>query len=388
MNTDRSFLRRRMPSVIIGTVVVIIICFLLWSIWAPLDQIARAPGQVIPTGRVQVLQSLDGGEITQINVKEGDVVEAGELLVVLDKVKLEAAVEEARARVAALQASMTRIEAELFDRPLTFSAESKAYPEFVQNQRSLYEKRRQALSSQKQSLDRLYRMSGDELALNEPLVDSGDVAQSEIIRMRRAQEDLRRQQAGLEDRYVQDLQTEFTRTQEELVSAEQLLTQRQDALENAEIVSPVDGIVKNVRLTTLGGVLKPGDEVMTIVPTGEELIVEAKVSPSDIAFVKVDQVAEVKFDAYDASIYGGATGTVALLSPDTLVEQTNEGQGEPFYKVLIAVDTSTMRPKGGVPILIQPGMTAIAEIKTGTNTVFEYLSKPILKTTDEAMTER
>lgn len=386
--TDRIRVTRRMGKTIIAVVALAITSFFVWSLFAPLDQIARAPGQVIPTGRVQVLQSLDGGKITEINVVEGDTVEAGELLVVLDKVKLAASVEEATARVAALKATMARIEAELFDRPLNFPPETAAYPEFVNNQRSLYLKRQQALRSQTQSLDRLFRMAGEELALNQPLVATGDVAQSEIIRMQRSQEDLRRQKAGLQDQYVQDLQTEFTRTQEELVSAEQLLTQRRDALENAEIRSPVRGIVKNVRLTTLGGVLGPGDEVMSIVPTGKELIVEAKVSPADIAFVKIGQNAQIKFDAYDSSIYGGANGTVTLISPDTLVEQTADGPGEPFYKVNIQVDTSAMRPKQGETIEIQPGMTAMAEIRTGTNTVFEYLTKPILKTTDEAMTER
>lgn len=385
--TDRARITGRMGKVIIAVVTLAIVSFFAWSFVAPLDQIARAPGQLIPAGRVQVLQSLDGGKITQINVVEGDIVESGELLVVLDKVKLAASVEEATARVAALKATMARIEAELFDRPLVFPAAVQNYPQFMANQRSLYSKRRQAIGSQAESLERLFQMAGDELALSQPLVETGDVAQSEIIRMRRGQEDLRRQKAGLMDQYVQDLQTEFTRTQEELVSAEQLLTQRRDALENAEITSPVRGIVKNVRLTTLGGVLRPGDEVMTIVPLGEELIVEAKVSPADIASVKIGQVAEVKFDAYDASIYGGAEGTVKLISPDTIVEQTSKGPGEPFYKVKIEVDTAAMRPKRGEKIELQPGMTAMAEIKTGTNTVFEYLTKPILKTADQAMTE-
>jgi adhesin transport system membrane fusion protein len=385
---ERARKSARMSRLIIAIVITTILAFFVWAIIAPLDQIARAPGQVIPTGRVQVLQSLDGGQITEIRVREGDIVEAGELLVVLDKVKLAAAVEEAKARVAALKATMARIEAELFDKPLNFPPESKAYPEFVANQTSLYLKRKQALDSQTRSLERLYKMVGDELALNQPLVGTGDVAQSEIIRMMREQEDLRRQRAGLEDRYVQDLQTEFTRTQEELVSAEQLLTQRKDALDNAEIFSPVRGIVKNVRITTVGGVLKPGDEVLTIVPTGKELIIEAKVSPTDIAFVKVGQTAKVKFDAYDASIYGGAEGVVTLISPDTLVEQTKDGAGDPFYKVNIAVDTSDMRPRPGERIEIQPGMTSIAEIKIGKNTVFEYLTKPILKTANEAMTEK
>ncbi|MEE4199919.1 HlyD family type I secretion periplasmic adaptor subunit [Erythrobacter sp.] len=388
MNDPTHSRRFNMSRVIIIAVALVITTAVVWSIFAPLDQIARAQGQVIPTSRVQVIQSLDGGQITEIRVREGDRVKAGDLLVVLDKVKLGASVEETRARVAALTATMSRIEAELFERPLRFEAVSLEYPEFVNNQRALYARRRQALASQISSLDRLYTMAGDELDLNRPLVETGDVAAAEIIRMERSQEDIRRQQAQVQDRYVQDLQTEFTRTQEELVSAEQELTARQDALENAEIFSPVDGIVKNVRLTTVGGVLGPGDEVMTIVPLDNELIVEARVSPSDIAEVKVGQPAEVKFGAYDASIYGGASGEVILVSPDTLTDQTSEGPSDPYYRVQVRSDTSTMRPRPGETIEIQPGMIATAEIKIGTQTVFEYLSKPILKTADEALTEK
>jgi adhesin transport system membrane fusion protein len=388
MNDPTHKRRFNMSRVIIVAVALVITTAVIWSFFAPLDQIARAQGQVIPTSRVQVIQSLDGGQITEIRVREGDRVKAGDLLVVLDKVKLGASVEEARARVAALTATMSRIEAELFERPLRFEAVSLEYPEFVNNQRSLYARRRQALASQINSLDRLYVMAGNELDLNRPLVETGDVAAAEIIRMERSQEDIRRQQAQVQDRYVQDLQTEFTRTQEELVSAEQELTARQDAFENAEIFSPVDGIVKNVRLTTVGGVLGPGDEVMTIVPLGNDLIVEAKVSPSDIAEVKVGQPAEVKFGAYDASIYGGASGEVILVSPDTLTDQTSDGASEPYYRVQVVSDTSTMRPRPGETIEIQPGMIATAEIKIGTQTVFEYLSKPILKTADQALTEK
>lgn len=379
MNTSR---------IIIIAVALTIATTVVWSYFAPLDQIARAQGQVVPTSRVQVIQSLDGGQITELRVREGDRVRSGELLVVLDKVKLSAAVEESRARVAALTATMSRIEAELFQRPLQFDAVSVAYPEFVSNQRSLFVRRKQALESQMSSLDRLYAMAGEELDLNRPLVETGDVAAAEIIRMESSQEDIRRQQAQIQDRYVQDLQTEFTRTQEELVSAEQELTARQDALKNAEIFSPVDGIVKNVKITTIGGVLRPGDEVMSIVPIGNELIIEAKVSPSDIAEVKVGQPAEVKFGAYDYSIYGGARGEVTLVSPDTITDQTSDGDGEPYYRVQVRSDVSTMRPRQGQKIEIQPGMIATAEIKIGTQTVFEYLTKPIFKTASEALTEK
>lgn len=377
-------------TIIIVLVAVTIAAFIAWSFWARLDQISRARGQVIPAGRVQIIQSLDGGEITKILVREGDSVRRGQLLLVLDKVKLAAAAEEARAQVAALRATMTRVQAELLNKPLLFPADVRAYPEFVQNQQTLYNERRSALNAQLAGIRSQQRLQEQELDLNKPLVTTGDVAQSEVIRMQRMAADLGTQAEVQRGRYIQDLQAEFTKTQGDLVTAEQVLTQRQDALKNAEFRSPADGVVKNVRLTTVGGVFRPGDEVMTIVPTGDRLIVEAKVSPSDIAYVKPGQSASVKFDAYDSSIYGAGEGKVTFISPDTMSEQGPDGKAEaPYYRVHLTVDTSRMHPHyPGEKIEIQPGMTATAEIRTGESTVFRYLTKPILKTASESMGER
>jgi adhesin transport system membrane fusion protein len=184
------------------------------------------------------------------------------------------------------------------------------------------------------------------------------------------------------------LQTEYARTEEDLVTAREILAQRRDSLTDTKIRAPTNGIVKNVRLTTVGGVLRPGDEVLSIVPTGDELIVEAKMSPSDVAYVKLGQEASVKFDAYDSSIYGSAKGEVTYISPDTISEQTPAGENV-YYRVHISVDTSPMKPKKRDEVIeIQPGMTATNEILTGKNTVWRYLTKPITKTMGEAMTER
>lgn len=174
---------------------------------------------------------------------------------------------------------------------------------------------------------------------------------------------------------------------EELVTAEQTLKQRAAALADTELEAPTDGIVKNVRLTTIGGVLRPSDEVLQIVPTGEELIVEAKVSPADIAYVRLGQLASVKFDAYDSSVFGSANGVVRYISPDTLTEQ-KPNSDQVYYRVHIRVDTKSMRSRAGDKIEIQPGMTATVEIITGSNTVLKYLFKPILKTLDQSFGER
>lgn len=383
------FKTMKTSSWIIITIAIALVAFIVWSLWAELDQITRAPGKVIPIGRVQIIQSADGGVIGEIRVREGDLVRQGQVLVVLDKVKLQAGVTESSARVAALKSQMVRIKAELYDRPLSFPADVLSYTEFVSNQRQLYLKRRASLQSDLSALRSMKRLMEEELNLNLPLVRSGDVARSEIIRMQRGITDIDGQLSGKQARYIQDLQTEFTKTEEDLVTAEQVFAQRNDALKATDLVAPTNGIVKNVRLTTVGGVLRPGDEVLQIVPTGEKLIVEAQVPPRDIAFIKLGQVASVKFDAYDSSIYGPGSGKVTYVSPDTLAEQRPDGTANIYYRVNLEVDISKMRPRhAGEVIAIQPGMTVIAEILTGKNTVFRYLTKPLLKTASESMNER
>nr|WP_218845222.1 HlyD family efflux transporter periplasmic adaptor subunit [Novosphingobium marinum] len=359
-----------------------------WSFWAELDQVSRAPGQVIPTGRIQVIQSTDGGQIERILVREGDRVKEGQLLVRLEDVKLRASVGEARGKVASLMGSMARINAELFDRPLEFPSEVRDFPEFVSNQTMLYNKRRQALNDQLTSLRQMLGLMKQELDMNMPLLEQGDVSRADVLRLQRGVSDIQSQIVNVRNKYLQDLQAEYTKTEEDLVTAREILAQRTDALEDTEIRAPVDGIIKDINLTTVGGVLRPSDEVLSIVPTGDELIVEAKMSPSDVAYVRTGQPASVKFDAYDASIYGSALGEVTYISPDTLTEQTQQGESV-YYRVHITVDTSPMKPHlPGEVIEIQPGMTSTAEIQTGRNTVWRYLTKPINKTMSEALTER
>lgn len=375
-------------SLLILGIVGFFVLALLWSLWAELDQVSRAPGQVIPTGRTNLVQSADGGVITDILVREGDQVRKGQVLVRLDQVKLRASVGEAQGKVASLMSSMSRINAELFDRPLAFPPEVQNFPDFVANQSMLYTKRRQALQDQIGSLRGQLALIRQELDMNMPLLAQGDVSRADVLRLQRGVSDLEAQIVNVRNKYLQDLQAEYTKTEEDLVSAREVLAQRSDALKDTEIRAPVDGIVKNVRLTTVGGVLRASDEVMTIVPTGEQLILETRLSPTDRAYIRLGQPATVKFDAYDSGIYGTAAGTVTYISPDTITEQKAQGDAV-YYRVHVRVDTRRMKPhREGEKIVIQPGMTAVAEIQTGRSTVWRYLTKPINKTFGEAMTER
>ena len=374
---------------IILSICVALVGFIAWAQWAQLDQVTRAPGTAIPYARVQIVQSEEGGAISAIHVRAGDVVKAGDLLVELDTVKISSSVDEARAHVAALESRMARLDAELFNRPLSFPASLAGFPQFTANQRQLFARRQQAQASEVRSLRSMVDLQTQELQLNEPLVETGDVARSEIIRMQRAIVETQGRISNIQSNYVRDIQAEFTQTEEELVAARQVLTQREDSLRAAALVAPTDGIVKNVSLTTVGGVLRAGDEVLQIVPTGERLIVQAQVPPRDIAFVQTGQLARVNFDAYDSAVYGSGNGKVVYISPDTLSEQREDGSSNIYYRVNLEVDTKSMRPRGeGSVIDLQPGMTATAEILTGSQTVWQYLTKPILKTTSQSLQEK
>lgn len=375
-------------SVTLVITLITVIAFVVWSLIAEIDQISRVPGQIIPAGRLQIIQTADGGVIQEIRVREGDMVKRGQVLVVLDATKITASVEEGEAKVASLKGTLARIEAELFERPLVFAPEVQDYPDVIANQRLLYTKRREALRAEVSTLENVQRIMQEELDMSQPLLADGDVSRTEILRLQRQLTEVKGQIANRRARYVQDLQTEYAKYTDDLVTAEQSLAQRKDALGFTSIVAPTSGIVKNVRLTTVGGVLRPGDEVLQIVPTDDELIVEGRVATADIAFVKVGQEGTVKFDAFDSSIYGAANARVSYISPDSITEQTEGGGASSFYRVRVAVDTAPMRQQsGGKPVALQPGMTAVVEIKTGKNTVFKYLTKPILKTFSESLSE-
>lgn len=379
--------QRDKSSLVIFLSTFALVGFFVWAYWAEIDTVSRASGQVIPLGRVQIIQSNDGGVIDGIFVKEGDFVTKGQRLVSLDKVKIQASVDEVLAKVASYKTVKARIEAELFDKGLVFPKDVGAYEDFIANQSALYLQRRTGFQQDVQSQKNLLDLLRQELQMNLPLLDAGDVSRSTVLGLQRSVADAEGKLISIQNKYRQDLRTEYAKVEEDLESAEQILNQRMSSLRAADMYAPVDGIVKNVRLTTIGAVLSPGGEVMQIVPSQDEMIVEAKVSPSDIAYIRNGQEASINFDAYDSSIYGLAYGSVTYVSPDTLIEQKASGE-QAYYRVHIRVSLHTMRSRGGERIELQPGMTATAEIKTGRNTVLHFLIKPITKTLSESFGER
>lgn len=363
-----------------------ILVLIVWAYFAQIDQVTRASGTVIASARTQDIQAAEGGVLTDILVKEGEEVEKGQLLVRLEEERAQAAVANSGSKIAALKAKIARLEAEIFERPLVFPEGIKNYSEYIENQTQLYNRRRQAIDQDVNSLQRMMVLAQQELSMNEPLLAYGDVSQADVIKLRRQVAEIQAQITNKRNKYFEEAQSEMTKSQEELdVELEQLRDHSQ-VLEEKNLFAPTDGKVNNILITTIGGVVKPGEIIMEILPTSSDLIVEAKVSPADIAYVKEQQAASVKLDAYDYSIFGAMNGNVIYISPDTLMEQTPKGE-EPYYRVQIKITGAEFAGRSE-EIVIKPGMTASVDIKAQERSVLSYLTKPITKTFSEGLGER
>lgn len=372
---------------LVGAALASLVIFLSWSIWAELDKITRGNGQLVASSYTQVVQAVDGGSLHSLNVREGDVVQRGQLLALLDPVKAESSYQETAARTAALRANISRLRAEVFGGLPHFDRDLLKYPDFVSNQQILFSKRQEAIQQEIASLHTAMELASKELDMNLPLLKNGDVGKSDVLRLQRQVADLQGQITNRSNKYQQDSQAELAKAEEDLASVMQVLAQRKDVLNNTRLIAPVDGIIKNVRVTTLGAVLKPGEELLSIVPGGDELVIEVKIKPADIAYLKPGLPATVKFDAWDYSIHGSFQGRVDYISADTLREDTRQGE-QTFYRVKVRMNKHEILSHKGNIIELQPGMTAQVDIKTGTQSVFDYLTKPITKTLSESMGER
>jgi adhesin transport system membrane fusion protein len=361
--------------------------FLGWAAVAELEQVTRAPGKVIALSRTQSVQAPDGGVVREILVREGEPVRRNQLLVRLDDAKARAALSETQGRVAALRASLARLRSEVYGKPLEFPPELAAYPAFTTNQRQLHSRRREALDSEIRSLVESERLASQELALVLPLEKTGDISASEVLRLRRTVNEAQAMVAKLRNKFFQDAQTDMAKVEEDLNSVEQVLADRAAQVEHTELRAPADGIVNLINQTTIGAVLRPGDEIVQVLPTGDELIVEAKVRATDIGFVRSGLHATIKLDAFDYSIYGSMEGKVDYISSDALIERTAQGE-QAYYRAHIRITERRFKGERARKVEVQPGMTTTVEIITGANTVLGYIVKPVFKTLSESMVER
>lgn len=373
---------------VLWCVIAAIAAFAAWAAYGNVDQVTRAAGQVVASSRTQIIQSLDGGLIEEMAVKEGMSVQPGQLLVRFSRERAQAAYDETRAKVAALTSAVNRLQAEMLDQPLRFAPPVRAYPEFVSAQSALYAKRRRALDDELKAFQRALSLARQELASTEPLLEKGDVGLAEVLRLRRQVADLEGAIVNRRNKYFQDTQAELAKAQEDLAGVEQVMQQRKLQLDNCEIRAGVAGIVKNIRFMTVGAVVRAGEDILELVPSDGDLIVEVKVRPADIGFIRPGLPATIKLDAYDYSIFGGLDGEVIYISADTLKEETRMPQDSTYYLVRVRSKATHLIGKAGQKMEIIPGMTATAELITGHRTIMSYLLKPIVKTMNEAMKER
>ena len=371
---------------------ILMIVFVIWAYNSPVEEVTRGNGNIIPSSREQVIQSLDPGIVTEIMVKEGDMVEKDQILMKLDDTRSSAVLRESEAKVANLEATIARLKAEAYGTKLSFP--DSVSPELRRREIAAYKARRQVmvdaingLSQSKAALDR-------EIAITDPLVSEGYVSEVELLRMRRDSADLATQISERRNRYKADANNELLQAESELAQSKENVAMRADPVERSQIRAPMRGIVKGIKVTTIGGVVNAGEDIMQIVPVDDKLLVEAYIRPQDIAFIRAGQPALVKVSAYDYSIYGGLEGKVTLVGADTISNsmqnRANDLKLDPnqvYYRVLVQTENNSLKDKNGKPMPIIPGMVATVDIKTGEKTIFQYLIKPITRM-KQALSER
>lgn len=403
------------------------VIFVIWANFAALDEVTRGDGKVIPSTEIQKLQSLEGGIVEEFLVREGDEVKAGQVLMRLRDVQASSDLGSNRARYLGLLAKTQRLKAEAEGLPTPNFTEEvmKEVPQSVQEELESFRANVQNLSSQTQVLQQqlnqreqevtglrtrvsdlreVLRLSNEERNMIAPLVERGSAPKVELLQLERgikerqtelntvmasltqaqsAVDEAQARIAELTDAAKAQAQTELAATTIEMSSIGETLSGLEDRKVRTEIKAPVDGTIKDILVNTVGGVVQPGADLIEIVPKDDQLIIEARVRPSDIAFLHPNQPAVVKITAYDFSIYGGLKGEVIDISADTL---TNE-EGETFYRVRVRTNETSLTRKDEVLNII-PGMVASVDILTGEKTVMQYILKPLVKTLDNAMNER
>lgn len=423
--SDADGLRAR-DHVLLYTISFLLFIFIAWTNIATLDEVSRGDGRVVPSSDIQVIQNLEGGIVEEFLVKEGQAVKAGDVLLKMRNVQAKADFAATTQKYSGLQAAIVRLQAEADGKPLSFSDElRKTVPDSVRAETDAYEANKRQMESQKtvlndqlsqkeqevQELTRRISDTGGMLALAveernmvEPMIAKGAANKKELLdikqriaqqstelnglknalpRSQAAVKEVKSRLAALDKEFMANAQKTLAEKTIEMNTIKQTLSAYQDKSERTEIKSPVHGTVKDLKFNTVGGVVKPGEPIMEIVPLEDQLIVEARILPKDIAFIHVGQPAIVRMTAFDFSVYGSMKGQVTDVSADAIINE----KGESFYRVKVKTDTAGVI-KGDKQLDIIPGMQATVDIVTGEKTVMQYLLKPFLKASQTALRER
>ncbi|WP_432209558.1 HlyD family efflux transporter periplasmic adaptor subunit, partial [Acinetobacter variabilis] len=353
-------------SLIIWIVGIGLLILLTWAWLFKLEEVSSGTGKVIPSSKEQVIQSLEGGILTKLNVKEGEIVERGQVLAQLDPTRFESNVGESESLLIASRATSARLRAEVSGTPLSFPEEVLKYPKLVKEETALYQSRRANLEESLAGLQQALVLVQQELEMTAPLVAKGAASEVEVLRLKREANDLRNQMNDIRNQYYVKAREELSKVNTDVETQQQVVRGKSDTLNRTIFKSPVRDVVKEIDVMTLGGVVPQNGKLMTIVPLDEKLLVEARISPRDIAFIRPDQEALVKITAYDYSIYGGLKGKVTVISPDTLRDEVKQDQF--YYRVYIRTDSDKLRNAAGQEFNITSGMVASVDIRTGAKT--------------------
>lgn len=358
-----------------------IVGFLIWSGLTKIDIRTKGMGQVISSKSEQLIASLEGGIISEILVSVGDVVQKGDVLVRINDTIFNASYKENQAKYYTLTAKIARLNAEIEGKDtVQFPPEvSQRYPDIVKTEMELFHKDRINIKNIMEHIQQNLELAQEELKIKEPLATEGIISQVELLAVKRNVVTLAGQLEDAKSNYIKEASTQLAQAKEDLQSLEESIRGYEDRVLRATIRSPVHGTVKNILVNTVGGVVRPGENIMQIVPLDDTLIIKAKISPKDIGFIHPGQKAIVKFTAYDYAIYGGLDGVVETISADTITDTRPDGKGESsYYEVRIRTFKNYLGPEWA-PLPIIPGMVADVSIITGKRTILGYIIKPLIR---------
>ncbi|MBT56264.1 MAG: hemolysin D [Mameliella sp.] len=364
----------RKSRLTIHIVVFSLIAAIAWATIAQVNEVTRGDGIVIPARRMQTIQSLEGGILGELLVAEGDIVVAGQVLARLDATRSRSAFMAAESQITALTAEVARLEAEVLEQPkLDFGPTPNAAE---QTELRLFTARRTKLEASLEALNSERAAIEEQIAITAPLAESGSVSRINLLQLQQKKAELDGKIGDTRNAYVQDAYKDLAQRRSRLSALSEEAVQKQDELQRTSIRSPVAGRVNDIAITTLGGVIQPGEPIMEITPIDDQLVIETKVLPRDVAFLAPGMPASVKITAYDFATYGDLRGTVMRISEDTVEEDTRQGP-QNFYRVMIVTEHNYLE-RASEKFAIRPGMVAQVDIESGKRSVLSYLTRPLL----------
>ena len=390
-NSGFGNLRIGRPSVVsfllLNAILITIGILLVWSAFSYVDEVTHAEGRIIPSSRMQIVQNMEGGIVRSINVKQGDVVEKDDVVLQMESVQYSSELDSKKQQVMSLMAKQARLQAEVNDQSLQFTKEFSALAsQYVQTEMSEFDSRRRRLSADVNLLESQLNSGQQELEIVRKMTERGLEPQIELVRTQARVDELRNKIESMKRQFKSESATELSRVVLELNPLRQTLPAYSDKLNRTQVKAPLKGVVNRVMVNTVGGVIKPGEPIVEIVPFDDTLVVEAQIRPQDIGFIHLGQSANVKITAYDYSIFGSLKGQITNISPDSV---SKEERGQVMYYYVARIETSAkviQSLEKNLPII--PGMQAQVDIITGNKSVLSYLLKPLIGVKENAFRER